>query len=189
MGADPKMPDSMWSSDSEADQRREWFQRAILPLEPRLRAYVRRLCRGRSDAEDLAHDTLLRAITTQSWREVANPWAFVRSIAKNLMVDHLRRQRIVTMELIGEFDTNVFADDTPGPEASVLARDELRRLAEAIAELPPQQRRVFTMRRLQGLSVHTIADRLNLSVSTVEKHLVRAVRACAEKLSGMDEDQ
>jgi RNA polymerase sigma-70 factor (ECF subfamily) len=137
--------------------------------------------------DDLVHDTLIRAITTHNWREVGRPWAFLRSIARNLLIDSLRRQKVVTIELTGEWDSNAFADETPGPEAELLARDELKRLAEAIAALPPQQRKVFTMRKVQGLNIPTIADRLGLSVSTVEKHLVRALRACADRLRGLDD--
>jgi RNA polymerase sigma factor (sigma-70 family) len=188
MAAEPTMPDlTSGASDPESAQRRDWFRETILPLEPRLKAYVRHLRRGHADVDDLVHDTLIRAITAQNWREVTRPWAFLRSIARNLMIDTLRRQKVVTIDLVGEFDTHAFADETPGPEANVLARDELRRLSEAIAELPPQQRKVFTMRKLQGLNIPTIADHLGLSVSTVEKHLVRALRACVEKLRDVDD--
>ncbi|HEY4031498.1 MAG TPA: RNA polymerase sigma factor [Caulobacteraceae bacterium] len=175
------------ASDGEPAARREWFRETILPLEPRLRLYVRHLRRGNTDIDDLVHDTLIRAITTQNWREVSRPWAFLRSIARNLLIDSLRRQKVVTIELTGEWDSNAFADDAPGPEAELLARDELKRLAEAIEGLPPQQRKVFVMRKVQDLNIPTIADRLGLSVSTVEKHLVRALRACALKLRGADE--
>jgi RNA polymerase sigma-70 factor (ECF subfamily) len=188
MEAEPAMADSTRdASDGEPAARREWFRETILPLEPRLRLYVRHLRRGNTDIDDLVHDTLIRAITTQNWREVSRPWAFLRSIARNLLIDSLRRQKVVTIELTGEWDSNAFADDAPGPEAELLARDELKRLAEAIEGLPPQQRKVFVMRKVQDLNIPTIADRLGLSVSTVEKHLVRALRACALKLRGADE--
>ena len=188
MEAEPAMADSTRDApDGEPAARREWFRETILPLEPRLRLYVRHLRRGATDVDDLVHDTLVRAITTQNWREVGRPWAFLRSIARNLLIDALRRQKVVTIELTGEWDSNAFSDDAPGPEAELLARDELKRLAEAIESLPPQQRKVFVMRKVQDLNIPTIAERLGLSVSTVEKHLVRALRACALKLRGVDE--
>jgi RNA polymerase sigma-70 factor (ECF subfamily) len=186
MEAEPAMATSD-APEGESAARRQWFREQILPLEPRLRLYVRHLRRGNADVDDLVHDTLIRAITTQNWREVGRPWAFLRSIARNLLIDSLRRQKVVTIELTGDWDSNAFADDAPGPEAELLARDDLKRLGEAIAALPPQQRKVFIMRKVQDLNIPTIADRLGLSVSTVEKHLVRALRACAHKLRGMDE--
>jgi RNA polymerase sigma-70 factor (ECF subfamily) len=188
MEAEPAMADSTRDApDGESAARRAWFREQILPLEPRLRLYVRHLRRGNADVDDLVHDTLIRAITTQNWREVGRPWAFLRSVARNLLIDGLRRQKVVTIELTGDWDSNAFADETPGPEAELLARDELKRLAQAIDALPPQQRKVFVMRKVQDLNIPTIADRLGLSVSTVEKHLVRALRACALKLRGVDE--
>jgi RNA polymerase sigma-70 factor (ECF subfamily) len=62
------------------------------------------------------------------------------------------------------------------------SREELRALADAIAELPAQCRRVFTLRKVYSLSPDEIAVRLGLSVSTVEKHLVKGLRYCSDKL-------
>jgi RNA polymerase sigma-70 factor (ECF subfamily) len=135
----------------------------------------------------MVHDVLIRAISNSGWRDIASPWPFLRSVARNLLIDNLRRRKVVTIDLMAE--TATFVDDTPGPEATLLARDELRRLVEAIGELPPQQHKVFVMRKVQDLNIPTIAERLGLSVSTVEKHLVRALRACARKLQGTDDQE
>jgi RNA polymerase sigma factor (sigma-70 family) len=65
-------------------------------------------------------------------------------------------------------------------------------LEHAIAELPPGCRRVLLLRVIERLSHQEIADRLGLARSSVEKHLLRAVRllhaAMRQNLAGQDAD-
>lgn len=55
------------------------------------------------------------------------------------------------------------------------ARRRLRQLEGAVAELPERTRRIFVLNRLHGETYQEIADRLGVSVSTVQKHLMRAL--------------
>lgn len=168
----------------EHEERRAWFRREILPLEGYLRAYARRFCRrGEAEVEDLVHETFARAIAYEGWRGVETPQAFVTRILKNIALDSQRRARIAAFSSVADVDQFGLADDRPGPELEVLSRDELRRLREVVAGLPIQVRRVFTLRKVYGLGHREIADRLGLSVSTVEKHLAKGLRICSDALA------
>lgn len=59
----------------EAADRRAWFRLRILPLEPVLRGYVRRILPDEADVDDIVQDTFIRIITLSSWRNVASPAA------------------------------------------------------------------------------------------------------------------
>jgi len=168
---------------SEQEARRAWFRREILPLEGELRGYIRRLARDPAATEDLLHDAFARIIATDGWREVESPAGFAIRTARNVVYDTLRRQKVVTIEHVADVGALGLADEAADPEATLLARDELKRLRAIVEALPAQQRRVFTLRKVYGLPPGEIAERLGLSVSTVEKHLVKAVRACAEALA------
>jgi RNA polymerase sigma-70 factor (ECF subfamily) len=172
---------------SEQEQRRAWFRREILPLEPELRAYIRRLTRDPAPAEDLLHDTFARIIAADSWREIDSPAGFAIRTARNVVYDALRRQKVVAIEFVADVGAFGLADNAADPEQALVARDELKRLRAIVEALPTQQRRVFTLRKVYALPPAEIAERLGLSVSTVEKHLVKAVRACAEALAREDE--
>ena len=171
---------------TEQEARRAWFRREILPLEAELRGYIRRLTRDPNAAEDLLHDTFARIMAAEGWREVDSPAGFAIRTARNVVYDALRRQKVVTIEHVADVGALGLADEAADPEATLLARDELKRLRAIVAALPTQQRRVFTLRKVYDLSPGEIAERLGLSVSTVEKHLVKAVRACAEALERDD---
>ena len=173
--------------DHDDNERRAWFRRDILPLEPDLLAYARRFCRdGESDPEDLVHDTFARAIAYKAWREVLNPAAFAARVLRNTALDALRRRKVLTITAVADFERLGLADDMPTQEDVAVGRDELRQLQQAIEELPAQCRKVFTLRKVYNLSPREIAEKLGLSVSTVEKHLVKGLRYCSDKLGRAD---
>lgn len=173
--------------DDQDEDRRAWFRLEILPLEADLLAYARRFCRdGEHDPEDLVHDTFARAIAFAAWREVRNPGAFASRILRNVALDALRRRKVLTITAVGDFERLALADEVPTQEQVTVDRDELRQLREAMADLPVQCRRVFTLRKVYDLSPGEIAERLGLSVSTVEKHLVKGLRYCSDRLGRGD---
>lgn len=164
--------------------RREWFRREILPLEPALYAQARRLCRRRpDDAEDLVQDVLAKLIVLENWREVDNVGAFAARTMRNLVLQAVRRSKVVAIDAVADLDDLGLAQDDPDPETIMVGRDELRVLAILIGELPPQCRRVFTLRKAYGLSHQQIAVSLGLSISTVEKHVAKGLHYCAEQLA------
>lgn len=69
----------------------------------------------------------------------------------------------------------------PGVEQIVMARQELAVLLQDIDTLPPGCRRVFLLGRMQNLTHAQIATQLGISVGTVEKHHMRALRLLREK--------
>lgn len=173
--------------DTDEEQRRIWFRREVLPLEPRLRNYLRKLGQREADIDDMTQDVLLRVLSYEQWRAVRSPLAFILTSARNVLVDELRRRKVVSIETFADLDILGRAVEAPGPEDSVLARDELRHLANAVAKLPQQCRRVFTLRKVYDFSPPQIAEYLGISVSTVEKHLVKALDLCAQYLADMDQ--
>ena len=170
--------------DADADARRLWFRHEVLPLEPALRAYARRFCHGGSDeVEDFVHETFARVIAYPNWQGVRNVPAFALRILKNIAISAARRRKIVSIDVFADLDMLDAVDDLPQADRVVEAREELRLVAMAIDELPPQCRKVFTLRKIHGLSHAQIAVQLGLSVSTVEKHITKGLRICSERLA------
>jgi RNA polymerase sigma-70 factor (ECF subfamily) len=94
----------------------------------------------------------------------------------------MRREKIVQIEAVSELDTLAIAADEPPPDRTVIAKDELRRLAAALDRLTPRTREVVTLRRIEGLGRAEIAQRLGITEVTVKWHLNEGLRALADDL-------
>ena len=169
---------------SERAEKMAWFKAQVLPHEAALR---RRLVSLRiPDVEDVVSEVLTRAYSSENWRRMDQGRALVFQIARNLLVDAARRHAIVSIDFVADLEALHLDDGQPGPEAAVAARQELRRLQQVLDALPAQPRRVFLMRRVQDMSPHEIAAELRLSVSTVEKHLAKAMVAVTRALGAAE---
>ena len=170
---------------SDLPTRLQWFKSVILPHEGALRARLRRLCPPGFDVDNLVAESMTRAYTAKDTGRITAGRGYLFAIARNLLIDSARRDTIVSLDFVADLDT-LRSDDTL--EASLTARDELRRLQTIIDTLPPQCRRVFLLRRVHELSLGEIAEQMSLSVSTVEKHLAKAVMLVAKAVSEREED-
>ena len=69
----------------------------------------------------------------------------------------------------------------------LIDRERLRIFAQALAALPNKTRRIFILHRIDGLTYRDVADRMELSESSVQKHLARALFEVLQRLQD-DED-
>ncbi|WP_422125280.1 RNA polymerase sigma factor [Sphingobium arseniciresistens] len=132
------------------------------------------------DVEDVIAETLARAYAVDNWQEVREAPAFLARIARNLLIDQARRSAIISFDYMADLDQLGRAVTYDG---MFTARDELRRLEKIIDSLPGQQRRAFLLRRVHGYSISEVAAEMTLTVSTIEKHLTRALTTIARELA------
>jgi RNA polymerase sigma factor (sigma-70 family) len=157
------------------DERAVWLGRNILPHEPALRSWLLHRRLGDLDADDIIQETYTRLINVKSVDAIRNPRSYMFETAKSVIYSHLRRSKIVPMANFSDFDTAGFHSDEPTPEDYTIDRDELQRLAEAIADLPDRPRRVLEMRRLEEKSQKEIASELGIPEGKVEKLMGEAL--------------
>ena len=165
-------------------KRLAWFKTVILPHEGALAARLRRLCPAGCDVENLVAESLARASCARDIDRIHAGRGYLFAIARNLLIDAARRDTIVSLDFVADLDA-LRSDDSM--EAAITARAELRNLQAIIDTLPPQCRRVFLLRRVHDLSLGEIAGQMALSVSTVEKHLAKAVMLVARALAEREE--
>jgi RNA polymerase sigma factor (sigma-70 family) len=163
-----------------------WFIREVLPLEAALMQFLRRNWRNGSDVADLRQEVYVRVYEAARRQIPGSARPFVFTTARNLLINLVRRERIVPIEAIGELDTLRVASDEAGPDRTVMAREELRRLQSALDQLPPRCREAIVLRQVEGLSQREIASRMDISEKTVERHLSIGVRALADMLTLAD---
>ena len=156
-----------------SDERAIWLGRYVLPHEPALRAWLRRRRLGGLDIDDIIQETYTRLVAAESVSHVHDAKSYTFQIAGSVVIDHLRRMKVVSISSVPDLDYLEVVSDDPSPERQVIDRDELHRLAGMIARLPGKVREVFTLRRVHGLSQREVAVRLGIAESTVEKHMSR----------------
>jgi RNA polymerase sigma factor (sigma-70 family) len=139
---------------------------------------LRRLLRSRGrsidDADDLIQEAFLRLQMYCKDKVVEQDEAFLVRTTLNLSVDQRRRERSSAV-VPGAFDTMELIDPSPSPDAVLAARERLHHLKAGLAALSPRRREVFLLNRVEGYSLVQIAERMNLSLSMVEKHMAKAV--------------
>jgi len=164
--------------------RYRWIAAQILPYEAELRGWLRRRLGALSanDIDDVVQEAFAR-IWTADFSSIRNGRAYLYATVRHLLAEYARRSRIVPIELLGEIDSLSIISDEPGPDRRVGARQELDRLRAIVAALPVQCRRVFELRKFQGLTHRDVAQRMGLSEKTVENHLTRALARIAEVLA------
>jgi RNA polymerase sigma-70 factor (ECF subfamily) len=170
--------------DMDDSGRYRWIATHILPHEPELRSWLRRRLGSfnANDVDDVVQEAFAR-IWTADFSTIRNGRAYLYATVRHLLVEYARRRRIVPIELLGEIDSLSIVSDEPGPDRRVSARQELDRLRVIVAALPAQCRRVFELRRFEGLSHREIAQHMNLSEKTIENHLTRALARIIDALA------
>lgn len=153
-------------------------------VEP-LRRYLTRVLGNASEAQDLAHDAYLRVRPSIETDAARNPEALLYTTARRLAFNQLKRRRIAPFATAPS-PVEFAPSSEPGVVQQVMARQELDRLEHAIAALPEGCRTVFLLRKLELLSHREIADRLGITVSTVEKQHARALRLLRTALANSD---
>jgi RNA polymerase sigma-70 factor, ECF subfamily len=140
------------------------FSQAFEPVRPELYRYCRHLTRSPWDAEDLAQDTLARALVTLGTMlrpEIENPRAWLFRVATNLYIDRSRRDR----EQLESFP------EAPAPIGD--QRDKREAAGTLIARLSPQERAAVVLKDAFDLELADIASVLSTSVGAVKTALHR----------------
>jgi len=153
-----------------------WFVHDVLPLEAVLMQFLRNNWRNASEVEDLCQEIYLRAYEAAAANDIPERTKpFVFAVARNLLIDRVRRDQVVPIEAINDLDEIEVAADEPGPERSIVAKDELRRLSIALGKLPPRCREVVMLKRFEELTRQQIAERLGISEYTVAEYLAQGM--------------
>lgn len=161
------------------DSLDDWFIREILVHEEALVSFLLRRWPNRPDVYDLRQDIYVRVYEAAAKARPPAPRAFLFTTAANLLVDRLRRRRVIAIDAVGDVeDLNVVVEEV-SPERRISAHEELRRLAQAIDLLPPRCREVVWLRRVAELPQKEVAKRLGITEKSVEKHVMKGMKLLA----------
>ncbi len=156
------------------DDARETYDDAFERLWMRAYKVGFRVLRSREDAEDVAMDTMARAL--RDWARLGprpDPW--VVRVATNLSIDRWRRaQRRRHHDLLGRLGTSEYQTE----DGMVLR--------QALSRLPKRQREVVAMRYFLDMTEHDIASSLGCSPGAVKQHASRGLASLRRELKDFD---
>lgn len=128
------------------------------------------------DAADLAQDTFVSVMTSGATQTIREPGPFLVTVARRLVAHRHRRHLLETsyLEMLAALPEEL----APSPEARLLALEALQQIDRVLDGLPPKVKEAFLLAHLEELSYAQIAERLDVSASSVKQYLTRANRQC-----------
>ena len=139
-------------------------ERLIEEHQPQLKAFIHRRVSSKEDAEDILQDVFYQLVKAVS--NTLNPI------------------------VLSEFSEVLFANDdlAPSPETEYMRSLVWQELEAALDELPAEQRTVFELMELEGLSVKEVAEATGASANTVLSRKHYAVKHLRKRLEGLYND-
>ncbi len=163
---------------------------AFLRHEASLKKYLYRFFSRPQDVEDVAQEAFLKVFATEIRTQVRQPKALLFRAAKHAALTELSKKANTDFDYMGEMDDGAVFKNKGGCDSEEIldARRKLAALSIAIAGLPPVCRQVFIMRKIEALPMKEVAARLNISVSTAEKHGAEGLVKCSRRMRELGYD-
>lgn len=127
------------------------------------------------DVEDLVQEVFVRLIARGGLDDVRVEENYLFVAAGNVWRDAARRDIARHRDRHASLADHHHPVDAISPEVVAVGKEDLRRALVAIQELPLRTQAIFALQRYEELTYPEIARRLGISVSAVEKHMMRAI--------------
>ncbi len=146
--------------------------------------WLTRRLQNADDAQDLSHDTYVRVIGSGRLpEEDSQSRSFLMQVAKGLVIDLHRRRALERTYL--EALALIPEEYVPSVEDTEQNLELLIKIDEALDELPAKVRSAFLLSRFEGMKYSDIAARLEVSVGSVRKYMLKASFACMVALDSV----
>ena len=142
-----------------------------------LKSWLRRKLGCGEQAADLAHDTFVRVLRHREQIDsLREPRAYLVTIARNVLFNYFQRQSLerAYLEALAQLPEKC----VPSLEYQALLLETLHEIDRMLSSLPAAVRKVFLLVQLEGLGYEEVAERMNVSVRTVQRHLARVYEQC-----------
>jgi RNA polymerase sigma-70 factor (ECF subfamily) len=173
-------------TDQEDDEFRAFFD----AHRPGLLRYLTMRLGNAHDAEDVLQEAIMRFLGARQTQDIDNPYAFLVRICSAQAVDRIRQNTSRGRRERQWSDAYYRSQSTEGEMGSATAsqdrefsaRADIEAVVAALGDLSETVRRAFILHRFDGLTHGEVAERLGLSRSTVEKHIIKAGRHVMRRL-------
>jgi RNA polymerase sigma factor (sigma-70 family) len=134
-------------------------------------------------AADLAQDTFVRVLAAREIEQVAEPRAFLTTLAKRVLFSHWRRRELEQAYLQALAESPQAT--APSPEDMAVLHEALQAIDQRLNGLPAKVKQAFLLHRLDGLTHVQIACEMGISVASVERYMKQAYLHCCRQDTGV----
>ena len=163
------------------DGSKQAFDELYIRYKKKLTCFCKGALRDEIRSEDIAHDVFMQVFETyDSLNPELSFYGYLQTIAHNRIANELKRFDVhlrYTQHIIKHGN-----DATNQTEDSIIENDYAKLLNEIIDTLTPQQREIFRLSRIEGLTYNEIAKLLHLSLRTIQKHASLALEKIKKQL-------
>ncbi len=151
---------------------------------PWLQGWLRRKLGDTFDAADLAQDTFVRLLTAPATQAIGpaaesvlrEPRAYLATVARRLLINHVRRQSLEQAYLAAL--AALPEPQAPSPEQQLVILQALQEVDAMLDGLPQKVRAVFILSQIDGLTYAEIADELQIGLRSVKRYMAQAMTEC-----------
>lgn len=135
------------------------------------------------DIEDIVQDAFVKSYEAELKQEISYERTYMMRTVKNLAINHVSKAAYKQNDLIDNMDA--LPDEILGYslEKDIESKERFLNFCRAADNLTPDVKRVFLLKKVYGLKQAEIAEMLDLSESTVEKHVAKGLMLCAQHLA------
>lgn len=133
---------------------------------------------GSANAADIVQD-VFAAIWSRAKEQFVPSPSYLSQAIRYAAISHFRAEQR-RVRLLGSITEDQYMPPVIQPDQIVTARESLSRIEAAITALPDRTRQVFLLNRFHSCTYDEIAAALELSYSTVERDIAKAILACRE---------
>jgi RNA polymerase sigma-70 factor (ECF subfamily) len=181
----PGVGEKRTGDDNEPVTPRADFPKVLEELARRyrapLRSYFIRRVHSVAEAEDLTQEVFLRVLGRHAEAQINNAEAFLFQTAANLFKDRARKEK-VRARYLAEKPIHDSVTEILTPERVLQGKETLWALLDALKELNEHTSRIFLLYRMENLKYREIAEMLNISISTVERHVIKALAFISKRI-------
>ncbi|MDR0836569.1 MAG: sigma-70 family RNA polymerase sigma factor [Tannerella sp.] len=181
---------------------REHLEELIVEYQPRLKSFIQKQVNNKEDAEDILQDVFYQLIKTvnTAMNPIENVSAWLFRVARNTIINAGIKKKEEPMpvyqnnesdgDVVKDFSEILFSGEetNPSPETEYLRSLVWTELESALSELPLEQRELFELTELDGISMKEISETTGVSVNTLLSRKHYAVLHLRKRLKDLYED-
>lgn len=142
---------------------------------------------GAHDIEDILQETFVKTYQAELKHDIRYERTYMLRTAKNLALNLVTQSSAKLNTSINDIAQDSHELNTANIEQQFESKERFLHFCQATESLSPEVKRVFLLKKIYGLSQKDIAARLQLSESTVEKHVAKGLKHCAAYLKSLNE--